>query len=82
MKLEYDGLLSSFAFKFNLRRYNKGPVLPAFVYTASVTNDMKLGKGLHSSTFQLNVSSLYGIGGARRGCVARVMGVLGGVQGV
>ena len=33
------------------------------------------GMGLHSSTFQLNLSSLYGIGGARRGCVARVKGV-------
>jgi len=34
-------------------------------------------RGLHSSTFQLNLSALYGIGGARRGCVARVEGVLG-----
>ena len=33
------------------------------------------GRGLHSSTFQLNLSALYGIGGARRGCVARVQGV-------
>jgi len=31
-----------------------------------------LGRGLHSSTFQLNLSALYGIGGARRGCVARI----------
>ena len=38
-----------------------------------------VGRGLHSSTFQLNLSALYGIGGARRGCVARVEGVLGGV---
>jgi len=37
------------------------------------------GRGLHSSTFQLNLSALYGIGGARRGCVARVKGVFGGV---
>jgi hypothetical protein len=35
------------------------------------------GRGLHSSTFQLNLSALYGIGGARRGCVARVEGMLG-----
>jgi hypothetical protein len=34
------------------------------------------GRGLHSSTFQLNLSALYGIGGACRGCVARVTGVL------
>jgi len=40
------------------------------------------GRGLHSSTLQLNLSALYGIGGARRDCVARVKGVLGGVQGV
>jgi len=38
------------------------------------------GRGLHSSTFQLNLSALCVIGGARRGCVARVKGVLGGVQ--
>ena len=28
-------------------------------------------QGLHSSTFQLNLSALYGMGGARRGSVAR-----------
>jgi len=39
-------------------------------------------RGLHSSTFQLNLSALYGIGGAHWGCVARVKGVLGGVQDV
>jgi hypothetical protein len=37
------------------------------------------GRGLHSSTFQLNLSALYGIGDARRGCVAHVKGVLRGV---
>ena len=36
-------------------------------------------RGLHSLTFQLNLSALYGTGGAHRGCVARVQGVLGGV---
>jgi len=36
-------------------------------------------RGLHSTTSQLNLSALYGIGVARRGCVARVTGVLGGV---
>jgi len=30
------------------------------------------GRGSHSSTFQLNLSALYGVGGARRDCVARV----------
>ena len=38
-----------------------------------------LRRGLHSSTSQLNLSATYGIGGARRNCVARVKGVLGGV---
>ena len=31
-------------------------------------------RGLHSFTFQLNWRALYEIGGARRGCVARVKG--------
>jgi len=37
--------------------------------------DLVAGRGLHSSTFQLNLSGLCGIGGARRGCVARMKGV-------
>ena len=37
------------------------------------------GRDLHSFTRQLNLSAFYGIGGARRGCVARVKEVLGGV---
>jgi hypothetical protein len=37
------------------------------------------GMGLPSFTSQLNLSALYGIGGARRGYVARVKGVVGGV---
>jgi hypothetical protein len=36
-------------------------------------------RGLHSNTFQLNLRALYGIGVARRVCLARVKGVLGGV---
>jgi len=42
----------------------------------------KTGRGLHSLTSQLNLSALHGIGGARRGYVARVKGLLGCVQGV
>jgi len=34
------------------------------------------GRGLHSFTSQLNLSAFYGIGGACRGCVARVKGCL------
>jgi len=41
-----------------------------------------INRGLHSSTFQLNLSALYGIGGAHRGCVAHVKGGVGGVEGV
>jgi len=37
------------------------------------------GRGLHSSTSELNMSALYEIGGARRGYVARVKGVSGGI---
>jgi len=33
------------------------------------------GRGLHWSSFRLNLSATCGIGGAHRGCVARVKGV-------
>jgi len=49
---------------------------------ASSTVLRPVGRGLHSSTFQLNLSALNGIGRAHRGCLARVKGVLVGVQGV
>jgi hypothetical protein len=48
-----------------------------FLSNMSMMGDM--GRGLHSSTFQLNLSALYGIGGTRRGCVARVKGGVGGI---
>jgi len=38
-----------------------------------------MGRGLHSFTSQLNLSAFYGIGCARRGCVARVKRVFKGV---
>jgi len=44
---------------------------------ASVSPAPSPTRGLSSSTFQLNMRALYGIGGACRGCVARVKGVLG-----
>ena len=46
LKLQYDESLSSFAFKFNLCRYNKAAREMARVR----------GRGLHLSTFQLNLS--------------------------
>jgi hypothetical protein len=54
-----------------------GPVGWKCRSTTSRSQRRLLGRGLHSSTFQLNLSDVYGIGGARRGCVARVKGVLG-----
>jgi len=40
-----------------------------------------LGRGLHSSTFRLNVSAFCGIGVAIRGCPGAVQGVLGLIMG-
>jgi hypothetical protein len=37
------------------------------------------GRGLLSFTYQLNLSAVYGMGAARRGCASRVKGVFGGV---
>ena len=39
------------------------------------------GRGLHSSTSQLNVSAFYGIGGAFRGCLVGVEEELWGIRG-
>ena len=43
---------------------------------------MNMGRGLHSSTSQLNLSALYEIRGALRDFVARVEGLLRSVWGV
>ena len=40
-----------------------------------------VGRGLHSFTFQLNVSAFCGIGGAFRGSFRGCSGVLGGMRG-
>jgi hypothetical protein len=37
-------------------------------------------RGLHSSTFQLNISAFCGIGGALRGCLASFQEVAGGMR--
>jgi len=39
------------------------------------------GRGLRSFASQLNLSDVYGIGGARSGCVARVQAGVRGCQG-
>ena len=78
LKLEDEKMLSNFAFKFHLRRYTwdgLGATRLAFDKFGSMLAYTKCevqtsGRGLHSSTFQLNLSALYGTGGARRGCVA------------
>jgi len=58
------------------------PLAPGAHPSSSVGDDGAGGRGLHPFTFQLNLGALCGIGGARRGSVARVEWVLGGVQGV
>ena len=69
LKLKYGKLLLSFAFKSNLRRYILGSGI------GNGTADDKpiiltdiLGRGLHSSTFRLNMSTFCWIKGILRGC--------------
>jgi hypothetical protein len=50
LKLKFDGLLSNFAFKFNMRRYTKacgvqGGILPGTYCEPKMTT---VGRGLHS----------------------------------
>jgi hypothetical protein len=51
---------------------------PFWCFTHSHAHPSSLPQGLTLVQFLLNLSVLYGTGGARRGCVARVKGVLGG----
>ena len=60
MKLEYDEPLSNYAFAFSLRRYMKvtmmyGSGMP-LLYAFACVFCLLVGRGLHSSTFQLNLS--------------------------
>jgi hypothetical protein len=61
------------AFNFHMRRYAKDVAASMEVYNQGKQYGVP-GRGLHSFTFQLNLSALYEIGGARKGCVARVKG--------
>jgi hypothetical protein len=62
LKLKYDKVLSSFALKFNLRRYNAVHYLkipaPLAIIAGGVVGVIcwAAGRGLHSSTSQLNQS--------------------------
>ena len=59
LKLNCDVLLSTSAFKFNLRRYIMGAAAVLFVLALEhrLPNVKTIvGRGLHSSTFQLNLS--------------------------
>ena len=61
LKLVYDGLLSSFAFKFKLRRYTVALAMHPnpdhnHVHAADVVQ--RTAGGLHSFPFQLNLSTL------------------------
>jgi hypothetical protein len=48
----------------------------------SVFIEYVFGRGLHSSTFRLNVSAFYGIGGALRDYLGVVLRVLRSCRGV
>jgi len=63
--------MSYFAFSLNLRPYNK--LIKADINEVVLVG----GRGLHSSTFQLNVSAFCGIEGA----LGLLRGCLGGVHG-
>jgi hypothetical protein len=54
---------------------NTNTVLAARGERQAAAARRRAGRGLHSSTFQLNLSALYGIGGARMRRVARIKGV-------
>ena len=44
-------------------------ILPVIAVYQAADGLRVVGRGLHSSTFRLNVSASYGIGGALRGCL-------------
>ena len=86
LKLNYDGLVSSFALKFNLRRYTLVSDMPGEYFDTLRCRVGELperclpiragvvGRDLHSSTFRLNVSAFSGIVAAFRGCLGGVGG--------
>jgi len=75
LKLKCDLRLSISGFKLKLRRYTMeaGVAIERTVTCMSLPRPgeevaLVVGRGLHSSTFRLNLSALCGIGSALRGC--------------
>jgi len=62
----WDILLPCLAVSWSLRKATRSAPMPTT-------------RGLNSFSSQLNFDALYGIGGARSGCVSHVKGVLGGI---
>jgi hypothetical protein len=58
------------------------PMLEGLFLSNICACEQAMGRGLHSSTFWLNVRALSGIGAVFRGCVGGVYAVSGGVCGV
>jgi len=85
-KLQVVHVVGWAIYKIAMAMFGKIPVWLRTAHQQKLCNAIDAvqyrGRGLYSSTFLLNLSALYGIGGSRRGCVARVKGVLRGVQGV
>jgi hypothetical protein len=64
LELRCDGPLSTVAFRFNLRRYNADIATSDGIRLAREVDpnlDRTIGRGLQSSTFQLNVNTLCGL---------------------
>ena len=55
LKLNYDEMLSNVAFKFNMRRHSLVHMLDHRLMREDIVL-LLVGRGLHSSTFQLNLS--------------------------
>jgi len=91
---QHDKPLSNFAFNFNLRRYNlraprRPPVSPNHPGAVGVSlrqpgvvhpelRHHVRGRGLHSSSFRLNVCAFCGIGGSFVDCLRGVLEVFWG----
>jgi len=72
LKLKCDEALSNVAFSCNLRRYEAVSLRREEELTKQLSGGDHGGRGLHSSTFQLNLSASCGIGGAFSGCLGAV----------